>query len=160
MPSNAPIPPEADAVFEGGGVKGIALAGAVAAAEDAGIKEWKNVAGTSAGAIVACLLVVGYNGRKLKEILEPIKYREFTDYGWGGLARGLVNSLWQRGLAPGRFFSDWLATQIKQSPLAEERQKELLTFGDVVRTDLPTTLTADQARRARYRRRSRTSWRS
>ena len=38
----------ADAVFEGGGVKGIAFAGAIAAAEkDAGVEEWVNVAGTS-----------------------------------------------------------------------------------------------------------------
>ena len=44
----------ADGVFEGGGVKGIAFAGAIAAAErDAGVKEWVNVAGTSAGSIVA-----------------------------------------------------------------------------------------------------------
>jgi hypothetical protein len=39
----------ADGVFEGGGVKGIAFAGAIAAAErDAGVHEWVNVAGTSA----------------------------------------------------------------------------------------------------------------
>jgi Patatin-like phospholipase len=47
----------ADGVFEGGGVKGIAFAGAIAAAErDAGVHEWVNVAGTSAGSIVAALL--------------------------------------------------------------------------------------------------------
>ncbi len=42
----------ADAVFEGGGVKGIGLVGAVAGAEEKGY-QWMNVAGTSAGAIVA-----------------------------------------------------------------------------------------------------------
>ena len=47
----------ADGVFEGGGVKGIAFAGAIAAAErDAGVKEWVNLAGTSAGSIVSALL--------------------------------------------------------------------------------------------------------
>jgi predicted acylesterase/phospholipase RssA len=46
-----------DAVFEGGGVKGIAFAGAIAAAErEAGVQEWVNLAGTSAGSIVAALL--------------------------------------------------------------------------------------------------------
>ncbi|MCL2462167.1 MAG: patatin-like phospholipase family protein, partial [Defluviitaleaceae bacterium] len=39
-----------DGVFEGGGVKGIGLIGAVKAVEDAGY-EFENVAGTSAGAI-------------------------------------------------------------------------------------------------------------
>jgi len=46
---------KADAVFEGGGVKGIGLVGAVAVAEEKGY-HWVNVAGTSAGAIVAALL--------------------------------------------------------------------------------------------------------
>ena len=40
---------KADAVFEGGGVKGIGLVGAVAVAEEKGY-QWVNMAGTSAGA--------------------------------------------------------------------------------------------------------------
>ena len=51
---------KADAVFEGGGVKGIGLVGAVAFAEEKGYR-WVNLAGTSAGAIVAALLAAGYN---------------------------------------------------------------------------------------------------
>ena len=38
---------KADAVFEGGGVKGVGLVGAVAVAEKMGY-QWQNVAGTSA----------------------------------------------------------------------------------------------------------------
>ena len=55
----------ADAVFEGGGVKGIGLVGAVSEIEKAGYT-FENLAGTSAGAIVASLLAVGYKaaGRK------------------------------------------------------------------------------------------------
>ena len=45
---------KADSVFEGGGVKGIGLVGAVAVAEERGY-QWVNIAGTSAGAIVAAL---------------------------------------------------------------------------------------------------------
>ena len=41
----------ADAVFEGGGVKGIGLVGAVSASEEKGY-HWMNVAGTSARALV------------------------------------------------------------------------------------------------------------
>src|ERR671930_1607267 len=48
-----------DAVFEGGGVKGIALIGAAAVVEAAGYRFY-NLAGTSAGAIVAALLGAGY----------------------------------------------------------------------------------------------------
>ena len=44
----------ADVVFEGGGVKGIGLVGAVAIADERGY-QWVNIAGNSAGAIVAAL---------------------------------------------------------------------------------------------------------
>lgn len=149
--ADSALPRSADAVFEGGGVKGIAFAGAIKAAEDAGIEEWKNVAGTSAGAIVACLLAAGYRAADLRKILDDADYRKFTDYGLGGRARGFVNQLWQRGLAPGRYFTEWLSAHLAESPLAKSRNTRELRFGDVVRTDLPENLTDEQRRRARYR---------
>jgi NTE family protein len=146
------IPPSADAVFEGGGVKGIAFAGAVAAAEEAGLREWKNVAGTSAGAIVACLLAVGYDGKRLKEILDEVVYSEFADYGRLGKIQGFVwNQFRSLGLAPGAFFTRWLGERIKESPLAQRLGKEELTFADVARDDLPDNLAPADAERARYR---------
>ena len=48
---------EADGVFRGGGVKGLGLAGALlgfAESKDKPVKTWVNVAGASAGAIIAC----------------------------------------------------------------------------------------------------------
>jgi NTE family protein len=145
------VPAQADAVFEGGGVKGIAFAGAVKAAEDVGVRVWKNVAGTSAGAIVACLLVVGYDSAGLRRILDEAEYRRFADYGRGGIARGFLRSLRERGLAPGKYFTDWLSGHLAASPLAKERGVEELSFRDVVRDDLPPDLTEAQLRRARYR---------
>ena len=48
-------------VFEGGGVKGIAYAGALKELEKKGLlTSLQRVAGTSAGAITATLLAVGY----------------------------------------------------------------------------------------------------
>lgn len=67
-----------DAVFEGGGVKAIGLVGAVCCLQDKGYN-MKNFAGTSAGAIVAALLAVGYSGRELKNIIMTINYNEFLD---------------------------------------------------------------------------------
>jgi NTE family protein len=152
MADTAKVPPEADAVFEGGGVKGIAFAGAVAAAEEAGIERWKNVAGTSAGAIVACLLVVGYDGARLKKILDDVVYSRFADYGPLGKVQGWIwNQFKSRGLAPGAFFTSWLSERIKESPLAQELGKEELVFADVARDDLPPELPAADAARARYR---------
>jgi NTE family protein len=60
----------ADGVFEGGGVKGIAFVGALEAAEEAGITRWVNLAGTSAGAIIASLLAIGHTPAQLRSILE------------------------------------------------------------------------------------------
>lgn len=139
-------------MFEGGGVKGIALAGAVAAADEAGVRNWKNVAGTSAGAIVACLIVVGYDGKRLKEILDEVVYSQFADYGRLGKVQGwLWNQFRSRGLAPGLFFTGWLGERIKESPLANELGKEELVFADVVRDDLPPDLRPEDVARARYR---------
>jgi NTE family protein len=151
MPQLAQVPAEADGVFEGGGVKGIAFAGAIAVAEEAGLRTWKNLAGTSAGAIVAALLAVGYRAKDLQEILAQAEYRRFADFGFGGLPRGLVNSLWMRGLAPGRYFTGWLTELIDASPRAKELGKTNLVFGDLVRDDLPADLAPEVARKARYR---------
>jgi NTE family protein len=51
-------------IFEGGGAKGLAHVGALKAAEEKDIK-FIGVAGTSAGAILASLLAVGYTSEQL-----------------------------------------------------------------------------------------------
>lgn len=65
----------ADAVFQGGGVKAIGFIGAIYRLEEENIV-WKRLAGTSAGAIVASLLAVGYTGGELKEIIYSIDYKK------------------------------------------------------------------------------------
>jgi NTE family protein len=149
--ADAPAAPletdSADGVFEGGGVKGLALVGALEAAEEAGITRWVNVAGTSAGAIIASLLAVGYTPARLRRILETTDYAEFADYGWGGkYLGGARNALRGRGLCPGNAFSDWLAERFSESPLGKSDP----TFGDVQR-ELPPDLTEEERARARYR---------
>jgi NTE family protein len=149
----------ADAVFEGGGVKGIAFAGAIASAErDAGVEEWVNVAGTSAGAIVSALLVAGYDADGLRKILADAKYRRFPDCGPGGMwIGGIANAIARmRGLAPGKYFVEWLSEQLAASPLAKEAGKSELTFADVRRRDLPPRedvpeVSDEKYERAKYR---------
>jgi NTE family protein len=147
-PAAAPLETNsADGVFEGGGVKGIALVGALEAAEEAGITRWVNVAGTSAGAITASLLAVGYSPSELRRILEGTEYASFADYGWGGkYLGGARNMLRGLGLCPGKAFTDWLAKRFSESPLAKPDP----TFADVTR-ELPADLTAEERARARYR---------
>jgi len=62
-----------DAVFEGGGVRGICFVGAICCLEDKGY-EFNRIAGTSAGAVMAALLAAGYNGKELSLLVE-------TDFG-------------------------------------------------------------------------------
>src|SRR5579863_636555 len=74
-------PLEADLVFEGGGVKGIGLAGAYRALSDAGYQP-QCVAGTSAGAIMASLVAAGYSGAELEGIVlnkQTMDFRKFED---------------------------------------------------------------------------------
>src|SRR3984957_10364039 len=56
-------------IFEGGGAKGLAHVGAVAAARELGV-QFVGVAGASAGAIVASLIAVGYSANAL---YDPLK---------------------------------------------------------------------------------------
>lgn len=69
---------EVNAVFEGGGVKGIGLVGAVACLEDRGYT-FNKFAGSSAGAIVAALLSAGYRASELRDIMLDLDYRKFQD---------------------------------------------------------------------------------
>ena len=65
---------EINGVFEGGGVRGIALAGAAAAALDRGYRFHRAV-GTSAGALVAALLVAGYDADELEVEVAGLNWR-------------------------------------------------------------------------------------
>ena len=57
---------EYDLVFEGGGAKGVAFAGALQAFERQGHKP-RRVIGTSAGSITACLLAAGFSAQEILE---------------------------------------------------------------------------------------------
>jgi len=105
-----PMTQKADAVFEGGGVKGIGLVGAVSEIEKAGY-EFENLAGTSAGAIVASLLAVGYSSVELKKELEQLNYNDFKDEGLLDKLGFIGKSLsigFEYGIYEGEFFENWL----------------------------------------------------
>lgn len=66
----------ADAIFEGGGVRGLAFVGALRCCADLGL-QWKKLAGTSAGAITAALLAANLPIEELEEILGNFDYMKF-----------------------------------------------------------------------------------
>jgi NTE family protein len=117
-----------DLVCEGGGVKGIGLAGAYAALEEAGYRP-KRVAGTSAGAITAALIAAGYTAAELKEVVLSLDFREFEDKGWEDripLINNPLSILLDQGIYEGKKFLEWM-----QGMLAE---KDIFTFKHL-RTD-------------------------
>lgn len=116
---------KADAVFEGGGVKGIGLVGAIAVAEERGY-QWQNLAGTSAGAIVAALLAAGYTAAELKEVMGKLNYRDFMDKGLvDKLPLGKLASLiFENGIYEGKWFENWMRKLLK------DKGKE--TFADLI----------------------------
>jgi NTE family protein len=131
--NDAPIT-EADGVFQGGGVKGLALVGgllefAKGEVETKGggrvkIDKWENVAGTSAGAIIAAFLALDWSAEQLDGLMREMPYAEFEDWGRGGkwLGGGL-NLLHDHGLAHGRAFHDWLEKELKGATFADPRLK-------------------------------------
>ena len=106
---------QADGVFEGGGVKGIGLVGAVAAVENAGY-QWGNLAGTSAGSIVAALLAVGYTGAELKGILQSLDYNNFKDEGLLdklGVFGKALSVGFEYGIYEGEYFEHWMENLLR-----------------------------------------------
>jgi NTE family protein len=102
--------PEVYGVFEGGGVRGTALVGAVAAAEKQGIT-FRAVAGTSAGSIVAALLAAGYNAEQMHTLLMEKDFRQFKDpIGFPGCRRALT--WWKLGPYKGDEFYRWIGEKI------------------------------------------------
>lgn len=115
-----------NAVFEGGGVKGIGLVGAVSIAEEKGY-QFGNVAGTSAGAIISTLIAAGYSANELKAILDELDYNEFKDKGLVDkipLVGRLASVAVEKGIYEGDFFSDWIQGLLDK--------KNVNTFRDLI----------------------------
>jgi NTE family protein len=111
-------PPLADLVLEGGGVKGLALVGAVDAVARVGYR-FPRVAGTSAGALVGAVVVALQRAReplsRLEEVARTLDYRRLRDRGpvgriAGPLAR-VVDGLslaFDSGIFEGEYLRSWV----------------------------------------------------
>jgi NTE family protein len=116
-----PNPIEAYGVFEGGGVKGIALVGALKAAEERGIK-FRAVAGTSAGAIVSSLHAAGYTVEQLRDILYGTNFRSFMDPVVEGVTSWVPGANFAKawsamGLYKGDVFHSWIREKLSKKIL-------------------------------------------
>jgi len=99
-----------DAVFEGGGMRGIGLVGAVAKFEEQGYK-FRNVAGSSAGAIVASLIAAGYTAEEMREEMSHVDFEKFKQPAfWSKLGKlgAVLGAARNFGLYSAELFEKWL----------------------------------------------------
>lgn len=114
-----------DGVFSGGGVKAYAFVGALEVVEQAGY-QFKRLAGTSAGAIIAALIAAGYTSHEINVQLEKMHPAIFMDQRKFIFKFPFVKWLtlyWRMGLYKGNTFEQWI------KHLLEE--KGIKDFGDL-----------------------------
>jgi NTE family protein len=116
----------ADGVFQGGGVKGLALAGGLVEFADAAkhprnyVAEWVQLAGTSAGAIVAAYLACGHDAAETLKLIDETDFAKFEDWGRAGeFLGGAINLAEHHGLAHGEVFREWFRGQIDDRRFAD-----------------------------------------
>jgi len=119
----------ANAVFEGGGIKAFGILGALSEAERRGYT-WVNVAGTSAGAIIASLVAAGYSATEIRDLINDLDFSMLKDRDW--LNRipylGPALSLWfKNGLYAGNYLEKWVRKKLAA--------KGINTFKDLVLKD-------------------------
>jgi NTE family protein len=116
---------EADAVFRGGGVKGLALAGALCGFAEHPTKpvhRWKNVAGASAGAIIACYLATDHDAHEMLDLMQRTSFGRFADFPLRSKLLGFGRLLLGRGMAPGRAFEHWFDDVLGGATFASVRK--------------------------------------
>ncbi|NGP43589.1 hypothetical protein G4V62_00910 [Bacillaceae bacterium SIJ1] len=105
-----------DGVFSGGGIKVIAMVGAIQEVEKQGIS-FVRTAGTSAGALLAALIAAGYRADELVPILDELNGTTLLE-GEGQKSRGGVlrwfKLYFKMGLYKGDALEEWVATKLAQ----------------------------------------------
>lgn len=99
-------------VFEGGGVRGLAYGGALTTMYDFGLlNHVKRVGGTSAGAITACLMAIGYTPKEIAKIIVETKFSSFEDDSFG-VIRDTYRLIKRYGWHRGETFKAWMGGHV------------------------------------------------
>ncbi|GAC1417879.1 MAG: hypothetical protein NVS9B7_03780 [Flavisolibacter sp.] len=100
-------------IFEGAGIRGIAYCGTIEVLEKNSIlKNVTRVGGTSAGAITALCLSLGYHAEEIQTLITSTSFKKFNEGKYffiGGMNRMIRNFGWYRGGS----FEKWLSKTIK-----------------------------------------------
>lgn len=113
-------------VFEGAGMRGIAYCGAIQELESRNMMHTvERTGGTSAGAIMALIVSLGYTGKETEAIIGSTNFKQFNDGRY--LFAGGINRLnkyfgWYRG----KQFEKWLSKIIE-----EKTGNENITFEEL-----------------------------
>lgn len=99
--------PRVALVLRGGGVKGLAFAGALEVLES--YYNFTEFVGTSAGAVAAALLASGYDGKELLRLLSRTDFSRFLDR---SIALTPFALIFRSGLYPGHYLRSWLQKQL------------------------------------------------
>jgi NTE family protein len=113
-------------VFEGGGVKGIAYVGALDVLHRKRIlADIVRVGGTSAGAITATLVALGFTVEEINRVLWDLDFTRFLDDSWG-VVRDTERLIREFGWYKGDFVREWISARI-----AEKTGSGHTTFRDL-----------------------------
>jgi len=119
-----------DGVFSGGGIKGIALVGAIKEIENRGY-QFKRVAGASAGAIIAALIAAKYTSKEIEQLLDELDLNILLDERKTIIPYSVAKWMllyFRLGLYKGNELEKWLANVLEK--------KGLRTFADLPRQQL------------------------
>jgi NTE family protein len=108
IPAPPIVPHYENLVFEGGGIRGVVYCGALMELDSRGLlKDVRRVAGTSSGAITACLLSVGYTPTEMADIIGGMNFGKLND-GGGLFVGGLLRLKRRMGYYRGEKFLRWI----------------------------------------------------
>lgn len=97
--------------LKGGGVKGIAYVGALKELDERGhYSTLENVSGTSAGAIVAAMIAVGYSPDEIDKLMRGLNFKKFKS-GWNPF-----RLFTKFGLYSGDYILDFIHEFLEKSP--------------------------------------------
>lgn len=114
-----------NAVFEGGGIRGIGIVGALSYLENHGYS-WRKVAGASVGALIAALLSAGYTTKEMRLLLTETNFQRFQDKDKLQsipLLGKPLSLITQNSLYSGRYLEEWLYLLLEK--------KGIVTFKDL-----------------------------
>lgn len=113
--------PYRNLVLEGGGIRGIAYGGALQELESRGVLAGiERVGGTSAGAIQAALLAVGYSAQEIIDVVNATPVQRLNDgrfIFFGGTHRLVKQYGWYRGDEFSEYLSELVARKTQQPNL-------------------------------------------